>query len=115
MPLIQDTNAESSTRLLPVCVEPTSVLGKMQVAQLQQECTRLAQLAEDLERQLVTRTGRQTGSQARSSTEQQDLSASGAQMTDSIEGLVMKSLSTSGTTCAIEVALTASTIRLCSS
>ncbi|KAL0055976.1 hypothetical protein WJX82_006293 [Trebouxia sp. C0006] len=57
------------------------------VAQLQQECTRLEQLVEDLDRQLVTRTGRQTGSQDRSSSEQQHHSASGAQVTDSIEDL----------------------------
>jgi hypothetical protein len=90
VPLTRDTNAESGARLLPVCVEPslsgTSGFGKMQVAQLQQECTRLEQLAEDLERQLVMRTGKQTDSQDRSSLEQQHLSASGAQLTDSIEG-----------------------------
>ena len=58
----------------------------MQVAQLQQECSRLEQLVEDLDRQLVIRTGRQTDSQDRNSSEQQHLSASGAQVTDSIEG-----------------------------
>lgn len=64
----------------------TSGFGKMQVAQLQQECTRLEQLVEGLDRQLVMRTGRQTGSQDRSSSEQQHLSASGAEVTDSVEG-----------------------------
>ncbi len=82
MPLTADTNAESGTRLLPVCAEPTSDFGKMQVTQLQHECTRLEQLIEDLDKQLVIR----TGSQDRSSSEQQHLSASGAQVTDSIEG-----------------------------
>ncbi len=90
VPLTRDTNAESGVKLLPVCVEPssgrTTGSGKVQVAQLQQECIRLEQLVEGLDRQLVTRTGRQTGSQDRSSSEQQHLSASGAQVTDSIEG-----------------------------
>jgi len=109
MPVTRDKTAESGTRLLPVCVQPTPGFGKMQVAQLQQECTRLEHLVEDLDRQLVTRTGRQTGSQDRTSSEQQHLSASGAQVTDSIEGSqspsVVKSYWNSETTYAIEVAI----------
>ena len=74
----------------------------MQVAQLQQECSRLEQLVEDLDRQLVIRTGRQTDSQDRNSSEQQHLSASGAQVTDSIEGSHLVTI-WSGITYAIEV------------
>ncbi|DBB03911.1 TPA: hypothetical protein ACH3X1_012996 [Trebouxia sp. C0004] len=57
------------------------------VAQLQQESTRLEQLAEHSHRQLVLRAGKQTDSQDGSSSEQQHLSASGAHVTDSIEDL----------------------------
>lgn len=56
----------------------------VQVAELQQECMRLEQVVNDLERQL--RTSRSTDSQAhRSSEEQQQLS--GAHLMDSLEGM----------------------------
>lgn len=56
----------------------------MQVAELQQECTRLEQVVNDLERQL--RTSRSMDSQAHSSSEEQQ-QLSTAHVTDSLEGM----------------------------
>ncbi len=63
---------------IQICLQP------VQVAHLQQECTSLEQLVEELETQLSAR--RSTDRQAHSSSAQQHLSAGGAHLTESTEG-----------------------------